>query len=182
MQHPELSLAGKLDIGLSKGLCWLLGWSKTVSLWLIGLFMLASLPWTIFEYGEGLADLAPLEWLFMLLLALLLWRHIHYASHFALGFWHGLHRLPIAQGVMFVLGLVVLGAIAAVLQLDKHPEELLRLIPQEHPIDKIVTFGAVLLAIFLGVPRTPATQAPVPASVQTRVEPEITPLAKEASL
>ena len=182
MQHPELSLAGKLDIGLSKGLCWLLGWSKTVSLWLTGLFMLASLPWIIFEYGEGLADLSPLEWMFMLLLALFLWRHIHYASHFALGFWQGLHRLLMAQGVMFVLGLVVLGAIAAVLQFEKHPEELLRLITQEHPIDKIETLGAVLLALYLGVPRTPATQAPVPVTVQTRVEPEIPPLAKEASL
>lgn len=182
MQHPELSLIGKLDIGLSKGLCWLLGWWKTVSLWLIGLFMLASLPWIIFEYGEGLADLAPLEWLFMLLLALLLWRHIHYASHFALGFWHGLHRLLIVQGVMFVLGLVVLGVFTTMVRFVERPEELLRLITQEHPIDKIVTFGAVLLALYLGVPRTPLTQAPAPEAVQTRVEPEIPSLAKEASL
>lgn len=182
MQHPELSLIGRLDIGLSKGLCWLLGWWKTVSLWLIGLFMLASLPWTIFEYGEGLADLAPLEWVFMLLLALLLWRHIHYASHFALGFWHGLHRLLMAQGVMFVLGLVVLGVFTTIVRFVERPEELLRLITQEHPIDKIVTFGAVLLALYLGVPRTSTTQAPVSVTVQTRVAPEIPPLAKEASL
>lgn len=182
MQPRELSLASKLDNGLTRGLCWLLGRVKTAGLWLIGLSIMASLPWAIFEYDAGLADLSSLEWMFMPLLALLLWRHIHYASHFAFGFWQGLHRLLIAQGVMFVLGLVLLGACAYLLRFDMPPKEFLQLMTQEHPIDKVVTFGAVLLALYLGVPRTSAAQTPVPVTVQTRIEPEIVPLAKEASL
>lgn len=73
MQHPELSLAGKLDSGLTKGLCLLLRGVKAGGLWLLGLLTLATLPWMIFEYGDGLADLSLLEWSFMPLLALFPW-------------------------------------------------------------------------------------------------------------
>lgn len=44
MQATELSLFGKLDNGLTKILCVLLGWLKTASLWLSGLLILAVLP------------------------------------------------------------------------------------------------------------------------------------------
>lgn len=180
MQLNELSLTGKLDNGLVRSLCWLLDGFKTAGLWLVGLFVLASLPGAIFEYDEGLADLSSLEWMFMPLLALLLWRHIHYASHFALGFWQGLHRLLIAQGVMFVLQLAVLGAVIALLLKVGSPEDFMQLMTLEHPVDKLWSYGQILLALYLGVPC--AAEGDDPATLQAPAAAESTPLAKEASL
>ena len=126
MQHPELSLAGKLDSGLTKGLCSMLTGLKVGGLWLLGLLTLASLPWVFFEYDDGLADLSLLEWSLMPVMALLLWRHIRYCQHFSTGFWRGLSRLLIAQGIMDTVGMMLLGACAALLTKTEHPDELLR--------------------------------------------------------
>lgn len=154
MHHPELSLAGKLDSGLTKCLRSILGGVKVSGLWLLGLLTLASLPWMIFEYDDGLADLSLLEWGFMPVLALLLWRHIRYCQHFSTGFWRGLSRLLIAQGIMATVGLVILGACATLLAQIEHPDELLRLLIQEDPLDKLLAFGCVLLAMYLAIPKS----------------------------
>ncbi|MDP2243422.1 hypothetical protein [Pseudomonas sp.] len=182
MQSTELSLAGKLDNGLTKGLCLLLRGLKTACLWLAGLLTLASLPLLIFEYGEGLADLSLLEWAFMPLLVLLLWRHIHYCQHFAMGFWRGLSCLLIAQGIMAALSMVLFGAYAAWLAQTEHPDEILRLLTQEDPLDKLLAFGMVLLALYLAIPKSASNTLLQPATVHARVEPEIFTPAKEASL
>ncbi|EPA0351958.1 hypothetical protein AAIH29_02585 [Pseudomonas aeruginosa] len=87
----------------------------------------------IFEYEDGLADLFLLEWSLMPMLALLLWRHIRYCQHFSAGFWRGLSRLLVAQGIMATAGLVLLGACAALFAQIEHPDELLRLLIQEAP-------------------------------------------------
>lgn len=182
MQHPELSLAGKLDSGLTKGLCSMLAGLKVGGLWLLGLLTLASLPWMIFEYGDGLADLSLLEWSLMPLLALLLWRHIRYCQHFGMGFWRGLSRLLIAQGIMAAAGMVLLGACAALLAQTEHSDELLRLLIQEDPLDKLLTFGMVLLALYLAIPKSAPGPLPRPATVHAWVEPEVFTPAKEANL
>lgn len=182
MQIRELSLAGKLDNGLTKGLCLLLGWLKTASLWWLGLITLASLPFLIFEYSEGLADLSLLEWGFMPLLALLIWRHVRYCRHFATGMWRGLNRLLICQGIMSALGLLLIGLLTAVMVQTDHVQGLVAYLSQDDPISKLVSFGSVLLAAYLAAPTADITTLSMPKVTPIRVEPTITPAAKEASL
>lgn len=182
MQTRELALVGKLDNGLAKGLCLLLRGLKTGSLWLIGLSMFASLPWMIFEYGEGLADLSPLEWMFIPLLALLLWRHVRYCQHFATGVWSGLSRLLIFQGVMGVFELAVIGFAAGLLAQKGHLEEFLHYLMQDDPISKCVTFGTVLLAVYLAVPTATTKTLLTPEEPPARVEPTLYATVKETSL
>lgn len=67
MQSPDLSLAGKLDNLLSKGLCSLFGGLANTFIWLLGLLVLVGQPVQIFEYGEGLSDVSWAEWGFMFL-------------------------------------------------------------------------------------------------------------------
>jgi hypothetical protein len=182
MQTRELSLVGKLDSGLTKGLCLLLGWLKTASLWLLGLLTLALLPFLIFEYGEGLADLSLLEWAFMPLLALLLWRHVHYCQHFATGIWHGLTRLLICQGIMGALGLLLIGLLTSVMVQTEHLQTLLSYLAQDDPISKLVSLGSVLLAAYLAAPTARITAPSMPKAAPIRMEPTVTQAAKEASL
>ncbi len=182
MQPPELSLAGKLDNGLTKGLCLLLRGLRTGSLWLLGLLALAGLPWIIFEYGEGLADLSLLEWSFMLLLALLLWRHIRYCQHFATGIWRGLNRLLMCQGVMVVLGLVTVGLLIYVMAETRDLQELPRYLLQDDPISKFLSFGSVLLAVYLAAPTAATGSFRATEAMPARVEPSVSAMAKEASL
>lgn len=182
MQSTELSLAGKLDHGLTKGLCLLLRSLKTGSLWLLGLLTLALLPGLIFEYNDGLADLSLLEWSVIPVMALLLWRHIRYCRHFAMGFWRGLNRLLIAQGIMTAVGMVLLGASVAWLGQTEHPDELLRLLVQEDPLNKLLAFGMVLLAFYLAIPKSAPSSLPQSSVLHARVEHEVFTPAKETSL
>jgi len=182
MQSPELSLAGKLDNGLTKALCLLLRGLKTCSLWLLGLLTLAALPLIILEYGEGLADLSLLEWGFMPLLALLLWRHIHYCQHFTTGIWRGLSRLLMFQGVMSVLGLAIVGLLTVLLAQTEHLQTFIRYLLQDDPISKFVSFGTVLLAAYLAAPTATAATISTPEAVPYCMEPSVSTTAKEASL
>ena len=61
MEHRKLSLISKLDNGLVKGLCIMLGWLKYLGLWLLGVFLLLASFSKIFEYSEGLADISDLS-------------------------------------------------------------------------------------------------------------------------
>lgn len=182
MQTHELSLIGKLDNGLTKGLCLLLGWLKTASLWWLGLLTLASLPLLIFEYGEGLADLSLMEWGFMPLLVLLLWRHVRYCRHFATGIWRGFNHLLICQGIMSALGLLLVGLLTAVMVQTEHVQGFVTYLSQDDPISKLVGFGSVLLAAYLAAPKAAITTLSMPKVAPIRVEPTITPAAKEAGL
>lgn len=182
MQARELSLAGKLDNGLTKGLCLLFGWLKTASLWWLGLLTLASLPLLIFEYGEGLADLSLLEWAFMPLLTLLVWRHVRYCRHFTTGIWRGLNRLLICQGIMSALGLLLVGLLTAVMVQTDHVQGLVTYLSQDDPISKLVSFSSVLLAAYLAAPTAGITTLSMPKATPIRVEPTVSQAAKEASL
>lgn len=182
MQHAELSLAGKLDNGLTKGLCLLLRGLKTGSLWMIGLLTLASLPWMIFEYGEGLSDLSLLEWGFMPLLALLLWRHIHYCRHFKTGIWRGLSRLLVFQGVLGVVWLISVGMFTAVLAQTEHLQTFLRYLLQDDPASKLTSFGSILLAVYLAAPSAKDKRVRATEAMPIGVEPGVSSPAKEASL
>ena len=181
MHHPELSLAGKLDSGLTRGLCSMLTGLMVGGLWLLGLLTLASLPWVFFEYDDGLADLSLLEWGLIPVMAMLLWRHIRYCRYFAMGFWRGLNRLLIAQGIMAAVGMALFGACVAFLAQTEHPEDLLRLLIQEDPRDKLLAFGMVLLALYLAIPKSAPGPVSQSATLHARVEPEIFTQTKEVS-
>lgn len=182
MQSPELSLAGKLDTGLTRTLCALLGWLKTASLWLTGFLTLAVMPWMIFEYGEGLSDLSPLEWGFMPLLALLLWRHIRYCRHFSSGFWHGLNRILIFQGVMSVFTLALIGAVIGALLFTEHLQSFLNYLQSQDPISKLASFALLLLTVYLAAPTRATDSRSNVETPSARVEPTVSATAKEASL
>lgn len=163
MEHRELSLLSKLDNGLTKGLCIMLGWLKYLGLWLLGLVMLVASFLLIFEYGEGLADISWHEWGFLLLLSLLLWRHTRYCQHFTLGFWRGLSRLLIAQGVLGILLAFGIGLLVCLLLGSEHLDSFLQYLTREHPVDELVSYGFTLLAVYLAAP----TYAESPSAKQT---------------
>ena len=172
MEHRELSLLSKLDNGLTKGLCIMLGWLKYLGLWLLGLVMLVASFLMILEYGEGLADISWHEWVFLLLLSLLLWRHTRYCQHFTLGFWRGLSRLLIAQGVLGILLAFGIGLLVCLLLGSEHLDSFLQYLTREHPVDELVSYGFTLLAVYLAAPVS--TVAPSEKQmVSAQVEPVI---------
>ncbi|MFL1390629.1 hypothetical protein ACI77F_23465 [Pseudomonas tritici] len=146
MQPSELSLAGKLDIGLTKGLCMLCSGAISSLIWLLGIVQLVTQFSGIFEYGEGLSDLSWGEWGFMPLFVLLLWRHRVYCRHFGWGLWRGLSRLLAFQGRVLGIGLLILGAG----WLWGKPSELVR--TDMDPIMQLVRFGLALLTLYLAAP------------------------------
>lgn len=180
MYEKELSLTGKLDNGLTKGILHLLGWLKIGGLWLLGLVIFTVLPWIIFEYKEGLSDLSLLEWGFIPLLALLLWRHVHYCKYFATGFWLGFSRLLICQGIMSALNFLVFGVLIYGLLLIERPQEFFYLLVQESPLDKIITYSSILIAVYLAAPTSYKKPANVPEAAPLNAEPTASPEAKEA--
>lgn len=181
MQSSELSWAGKLDAGLTKGLCLVLGWLINASIWLVGLWMLIDQQSQIFEYGEGLADVSWHEWGFMLLFVLLLWRHVRYCRHFATGFWRGLSRVLTFQGR---LGCVVLALIGSVTGLDLDVITQLQgelMDTAFDPFIEISAYGLVLLVLYLAAPTTNAARSPAKPVASSRVEPTFITAEKEAT-
>lgn len=152
MEHRELSLISKLDNGLVKGLCIMLGWLKYLGLWLLGLVLLLASFSKIFEYSEGLADVSWHEWAFLLLMPLLLWRHISYCQYFSTGLWSGLSRLLIAQGLLGVLFFFGIGLLMAILVLGEYVDGSDLTFGQENPLVKLVEYGLILLAVYLAAP------------------------------
>lgn len=152
MVYRELPLVSKLDNGLTKGLCIMLGWLKYLGLWLLGLVLLLGSFSEIFEYSEGLADVSWHEWGFLLLMPLLLWRHISYCQYFSTGLWSGLSRLLIAQGLLGVLFFFATGLIVELLASGEHFDSADLFFGQQSPFEKLVEYGLTLLAVYLAAP------------------------------
>lgn len=109
MHKLELSPIGALDNGLSK---WTVRVFYAVALgllWMAGLVLFFSLHGIVLEYSEGLADLSNAEWIFVILLTMLIRRHIYYCRHFTTGFWRGISRFFIAQGLAVLVMVVATG-------------------------------------------------------------------------
>ena len=158
MPHPNpLSLAGRLDNGASRLICTLLSGLKKTLLWLCGLLVLALLPFIIFEYGEGLADMSVLEWGFLLLLSLLTWRHVNYCKHFSTGLWQGVSRLLIVQGLLFTIELMIIGLAAIFLWQTEYEYLLQHYLRIDDPISKLVTYFTILIALYLSAPTAART-------------------------
>lgn len=172
MEHRELSLISKLDNGLVKGLCIMLGWLKYLGLWLLGLVLLLASFSKIFEYSEGLADVSWHEWAFLLLMPLLLWRHISYCQYFSTGLWSGLSRLLIAQGLLGVLLFFGIGLLMAILVLGEYFDDSDLTFGQENPFVKLVEYGLILLAVYLAAPVSKKPRS-VKQAAPAQVEPDI---------
>ncbi|MEO1819879.1 hypothetical protein [Pseudomonas sp.] len=190
MQTNELSFAGKFDNGLSKVLCIALRGLKFALLWLMGLMMLSLLPFVIFEYSEGSSDLSLLEWLFMPLMCLLLWRHIHYSKHFGVGFWAGLSRLFIFVGLLTVVEVLIfdeaVGMIASCDFTDEgipNMQSIINYLAVHNPLPAPLYYGLFLATFFLSAPyqakvpadnKKPEKNEPLPpTAAQTRQEPTV---------
>lgn len=179
MHDSRLSLVGKIDTALVKGTGLLLRGLRDTSIWLMGLFSVVALPLLAIEYGEGLADLSWLEWGAMALLALLLWRHVHYCRHFALGFWRGLSRLLMFQGMLSCLSFVFCGLLLSLLLDDESLPGLLNFLRLEDPLSKLATYALALLAVYLASPTTPMCNRTMASVEPSRVEPTVSFTNKE---
>lgn len=177
MQSPVLSLAGRLDRLLSKGLCSLLGGVANTFIWLLGLLVLVGQPLQIFEYGEGLSDVSWAEWAFMFLFVLLLRRHIQYCRHFSTGFWAGLSRLVVFQGRLVCAGLSILGFVVG---LESQLGASMDLSSTVDPVMDVTGLGLVLLMLYLAPPTSFATS--MRSTVPSPVEPTLIPAEKEVSV
>lgn len=167
MKHRELSLISKLDNGLTKGLCIMLGWLKSLSLWLLGLVLFKHSIAMIFEYNEGVADISWHEWGFFFIMALLLWRHTRYCKHFSVGYWSGLSRLLIAQGTLGVLFFICMGLLLMMLSLKGGLANFSFAVLRDHPVGKIAQYSFTLLAVYLSAPFYPSpVSKKQPAPVQ----------------
>ena len=70
---------------------------------------LVFIPVLIFESWNGLKEISPIEWLFLLLWLSLARRHIQRCTVFQYGFWDGLDRFLKAQGLLAVAFLATIG-------------------------------------------------------------------------
>lgn len=163
MQLPIPSLLlEQLDIGLNHAVGYVLRGLKHLALWLTGLTALIAATCIVFEYGEGLADISQFEWAFMVLAALLAWRHCHYARQFGYGFWRGLARGLSAQGTALIIQFTLLG-VMMLLMLWAMSQPLEWQITADAMNDGDITLktyeitglAMVLLALYLGAPTRP---------------------------
>jgi hypothetical protein len=158
---PSLLLE-QLDIGLNHAVGYVLRGLKHLAVWLTGLIALIASICIMFEYGEGLADISQFEWAFMVLAALLVWRHCHYARQFGYGFWRGLARGLTAQGMALITQLTLLGVMALLmLWVMSLPMEWQGTADAMNDSDmalktyEIIGQAMVLLALYLGAPTRP---------------------------
>jgi len=187
---PSLLLE-QLDIGLNHAVSYVLRGLKYLAIWLTGLIALIASICIVFEYGEGLADISLFEWAFMLLAALLTWRHCHYARQFGYSFWRGLARGLTAQGMALITQFTLLGIMALLMlwaiNLPMEWQATADAIDDGDMAFKtyeIIGQAMVLLALYLGAPTRPLdAAAALPRQQTVRQEPTRTSTPdKEASL
>ncbi|MFZ5958845.1 hypothetical protein ACOXVJ_15175 [Pseudomonas knackmussii] len=180
MNERRLSLAGKIDIGLVKGLGHLFAALKNAALWLAGLLSFIALPTMTFEYAEGLADISWHEMGATLLLGLLLWRHIRYCRFFDTGFWRGLSRLLMVQGVLSCTLLTFSGLTLGLLLNSRYLDGFLDYLRLDDPISKLTTYALVLFAVFVAAPTNKRPKAAAAPAQPLRIEPSVSAMAREA--
>ena len=182
MQLPIPSfLLEQLDIGLNHAVGYVLRGLKHLALWLTGLTALIAATCIVFEYGEGLADISQFEWAFMVLAALLAWRHCHYARQFGYGFWRGLARGLSAQGIALITQFTLMGLwLLLALWAMSLPMEWQGTADAMNDGDmalktyEIMAQTMVLLALYLGAPTRPlAAAAPQLTQRALRQEPTL---------
>lgn len=99
MQHgKDVPLGIRIDSSIAHFSRRTLYWLSVALLFSAGLASFAMIPFAIFEYGEGLHDISTLEWLFLALTALLLWRYWIHCSHFNATVWTRLSRIFLFMG------------------------------------------------------------------------------------
>lgn len=177
MSSPQSSMIAKVDSAMTRCLCVLIGWLIGASIWVLGLLSLSGLTMRIFAYGEGWSDVSWAELWFMVIFAMLLWRHTHYCGYFAIGIWKGMSRLLAFQGTLACMGLVIVGFAVGVEQQLGASVGLLE--TEANPALELGELGFILLALYLAAPTSVAKRlghSPVSnvESAYTTAEKEVT--------
>ncbi|WP_159811767.1 hypothetical protein [Pseudomonas sp. 18058] len=177
MSSPQRSMIAKVDSALTRCLCVLIVWLISASIWLLGLLSLSDLTMRIFAYGEGWSDVSWAELSFMVIFAVLLWRHTYYCRYFAIGIWKGMGRLLAFQGTLACMGLVI--AVFTV-DVEQHLGASVGLLETgADPALELGELGFILLALYLAAPTSVAkrlSHSPVSnvESAHTTAEKEFT--------
>lgn len=123
------------------------------TLWLLGLLSFAALPWLSLEYYDGTFQTTWVEWVYVFMLPLLLWRHFAYCKRFDTSVWRGLSRLFKFSGLFFVVWSAVVGTIILVLIESDMLFDALSAIAESVDVSgDIFTYGASLLVVYLSAP------------------------------
>jgi len=80
--YRDVPLGVRIDASIARFTRKAFYWLSFAILLIAGLANFAMIPLSVFEYGEGLYDISMHEWLFIALIALLLWRYWVYCSKF----------------------------------------------------------------------------------------------------
>ncbi|WP_429168371.1 hypothetical protein [Aeromonas rivipollensis] len=164
LSSVQPSILQRCDNGLM-GLCQrLCHWLGQLLLLGLGCCYVWRFVTTIFEYGEGLADMDIFEEGTLLLLALLLWRHWRYCQYCATSFWQRLLRPLQSWGRVFVVELVVVAIIFAIdaTLLSNDAGQFKDYVIYDRLLDPLLFLGALYLA-------APRFQRPSPISSTEQV-------------
>lgn len=125
MQHDtDVPLGVRIDSSIAHfsraTLCWL----GIAVLFMAGLARLTIIPFSVFEYSDGLHDVSTHEWFFLILTALLLWRYWIHCSYFSATVWTRLTRVFLFIGGFFFIEIAfyftsVIGGLDANLSFDQ---------------------------------------------------------------
>ncbi len=146
-----MSLVQRVDIFLSKSIKALLLFLKHLCVIGLGLGTIGLTLSQIFEYGEGLADLANIELIFFALLPLLVYRHYTYCQYFQVGLWKTLISPVYALGILAAITIFLFSLIVTSLVLDD-PELKLTELLQASRIVELVSLGLFIISLYLSSP------------------------------
>ena len=158
---PSPSFWERLDLSLTLTLRRLLRGTGNATLWILGLLSYAALPLVGMEYYDGMLQSTWVEWAYVVLLPLLLWRHIAYCKRFNTGFWVGFNRLLKFSGLFVVIWSAAAGLLVTTfLETDMLFDVLGALVQSLDVSGDLFTYGTSLLVVYMSAPNATHTPAP----------------------
>lgn len=160
-----------IDTSITKALLFALRALANFGLLALGFTFLLSFRSEVFEYNEGIGDLSMLEFLVLVALGFLAWRHVYYARRLGMGFWSGLAKLLRGIGY-FSLWLLAICGLFTVVALEYGIGDINSVL-SAHTVDdavlKLIGYAVFLFSVYLSAPTgisTALTHSPVTTNNQ----------------